>query len=94
MDNLKPAQLVAECIGTFMLQAVFTVRHGDPVAMGATLAAMSYFAGPITGGLFNPALTISGLRDGADVMKLVATVFAQVIGAFAASQYIKRYAFA
>ena len=94
MDNIKPFHLIAEFIGTFILQAVFSIRHGDPVAMGATLAAMAYFSGPISGGYLNPALSISGLRTNSDTVALASTVAAQVAGAMCADAYVRNYAFA
>ena len=93
MDNVKPFHLFSEFLGTFMLQAVYLVRHGDPLAMGFTLAAMAFFSGPISGAYLNPALTLSGLRTNTSTGALIATVAAQVAGAMCADAYVRNYAF-
>src|ERR1700686_5198554 len=62
-------KLVVELIGTFFL--VFTVgasvRSGSslaPLAIGAILMVMIYAGGHISGGHYNPAVTIAALTRG------------------------------
>src|SRR6478609_3568416 len=67
--NLATRKLVVEFIGTFFL--VFTVgasvRTGTslaPLAIGAALMVMVYAGGHISGGHYNPAVTIAALVRG------------------------------
>src|ERR1700745_3207241 len=91
--NRTTRKLVVEFIGTFFL--VFTVgasvRTGTslaPLAIGAALMVMVYAGGHISGGHFNPAVTIAALvrgridaRDavGYWVAQLVAGVLAALV---------------
>jgi len=67
--HLTSRKLLVELIGTFLL--VFTVgasaRSGSslaPVAIGAVLMVMIYAGGHISGGHFNPAVTLAVLVRG------------------------------
>ena len=67
--HLTSRKLLVELIGTFFL--VFTVgasvRSGNslaPVAIGAVLMVMIYAGGHISGGHFNPAVTLAALVRG------------------------------
>jgi aquaporin Z len=51
-----PALLV-EFLGTFIFLYVI-VATGNPWAIGATLAVLAYLGGAISGGHFNPAVTV------------------------------------
>src|SRR6476659_7786324 len=68
---IKPRALVVEFIGTFFL--VFTVGMvvidpgaGDlaPIAIGSVLAVMIFAGGHISGGHYNPAVTLGVLLRG------------------------------
>lgn len=88
--------MVAEFLGTFMLVfvilnvAVAKTTEGNPFygfAIGATVLAMAYAVGGISGGAFNPAVTtgliISGLMQGQDIW---IHLLGQVLAAVAAAQ--------
>eukprot|EP00416_Gambierdiscus_australes_P014653 CAMPEP_0171071676 /NCGR_PEP_ID=MMETSP0766_2-20121228/10447_1 /TAXON_ID=439317 /ORGANISM="Gambierdiscus australes, Strain CAWD 149" /LENGTH=617 /DNA_ID=CAMNT_0011528225 /DNA_START=70 /DNA_END=1923 /DNA_ORIENTATION=+ len=93
LESLEPrehrleaaAPFVAEFVGTFML--VFTVGvcciAGDPVwnftAIGAMLMVMIYGLGPISGGHFNPAVSLACVITGKmPVVKAAGYVLVQV----------------
>jgi len=63
MDTLK--QGVAEFIGTFILVGVVVFTGNNTTAAAFTLAALVYFFQPISGGVFNPAVSLAlSLRKG------------------------------
>lgn len=79
MDNWR-AYLV-ELIGTFFL--VLTVAlAGNPIAVGAIIAAMVYMGGHISGAHLNPAVTLAvWLRGGRiDPKNALIYMFSQVLG--------------
>ncbi|MBI4354034.1 MAG: aquaporin [Candidatus Omnitrophica bacterium] len=86
-------KLLVEGIGTFFLVLVIGLTAmapgagaTAPLAIGAVLAAMVYAGGPISGGHYNPAVTLAvwlrGACKAADVPGYVAV---QVLGASAAA---------
>ena len=93
-------KLLAELIGTFWLvfggcgSAVFAAAFPDvgigllgvALAFGLTVLTMAYAVGPISGGHFNPAVTL-GLWAGGrfDLKDVPGYVIAQVLGAILAS---------
>ena len=54
---LNPIAIITEFIGTFIFLFVI-VATGNPWAIGATLAVLAYLGGAISGGHFNPAVTV------------------------------------
>lgn len=82
---------VTEFIGTFFLALTvgMTVTSGTafaPLAIGSSLMIMVYMGGPISGGHFNPAVSLAVFLRGKLPGKEVAPYMAaQVLGAFVAS---------
>jgi aquaporin Z len=76
---------ITEFIGTFFL--VLTVAlTGNPLAIGAVLMVMIFMGGKISGGHFNPAVTLGVLiRGKIDMKDSVMYWIFQFIGAFAAA---------
>lgn len=58
--NILP--VLVEFLGTFIFLSVI-VATGNPWAIGATLAVLAFLAGSISGGHFNPAVTIMTLYN-------------------------------
>jgi aquaporin Z len=92
MSTSKLARLFAELLGTFTLAAVtiaVSKNYGNPlfttISAAATLAALMSLLGPVSGGNFNPAITLGlfSIRK----IKLVETILyvaMQAIGAILA----------
>lgn len=78
-------RLVMECIGTFFLTAVAAFT-GHPLAIGMVLMAMVYCGSHISGGHFNPAVSLAiYLRGLLSAQYLGLYALAQSIGATAAA---------
>ena len=82
MNNIS-AYLV-EFIGTFIFMYVI-ITTGEAIPIAVTLAAMIYFGGKISGGAFNPAVTIMlFLNKKIDRMSLLFYLGLQFLAAFLA----------
>ncbi len=79
---------VMEFIGTFFL--VFAVGlTGNPLAIGLMLAVMLYAGAHISGGHYNPAVTLAvWLRGKLDAKEVAPYWLSQIAGAFAAALII------
>jgi aquaporin Z len=78
-------QNIVEFIGTFFLVLVITMS-GNPIAIGAILAAMIYMGGYISGGHYNPAVTLAvWLRGKMDRNEALRYMGFQVLGGLAAA---------
>src|SRR4029079_8805887 len=102
---MNPRAWIAEALGTFVLVGIGSLAavSATGVAQGAQvfvlicvpfgfglglLAAITLF-GHVSGGHFNPAVTLAALFDGrVDLVNAIAYAIAQVIGAVAASLMI------
>lgn len=77
-------EFFTEFIGTFIFLGVI-LKTGDPLAIGIALASVIYFGGKVSGGNFNPAVSFMMLLSNKmDIIKFVAFVIAQLLGAIAA----------
>lgn len=93
MDKRKVAALLAEFIGTFTLVLVVlnVSRYGLPLftalAAGITVVTFTSVVGRISGGHFNPAITLGlfSLRK-VSFVRTISYLVAQVVGALAAWQ--------
>src|SRR3981189_946636 len=92
MDISLFRKVVVEFIGTFFLVYVVgcvslqeQVLLG-PLAIGASLMVMIFAGGHISGGHYNPAVTLGvWIRGACSTVQASFYLFAQVIGAIAAS---------
>jgi glycerol uptake facilitator-like aquaporin len=70
--------VLVEFLGTFIFLSVI-VATGNPWAIGATLAVLAFLGGAISGGHFNPAVTVMTLYNrGIAGDNAVAYIVAQV----------------
>jgi aquaporin Z len=77
-------EFFTEFIGTFIFLGVI-LKTGDPLAIGIALASVIYFGGKVSGGNFNPAVSFMMLLSNKmDILKFIAFVIAQLLGASAA----------
>ena len=80
--------LGTELVGAFIFIAVimqFAGKPTGPVAIGVALTAMVFFGGAISGGHYNPAVSLAMyLSDKIDLATLGGYVVAQCIGGFGA----------
>ena len=82
--------IVVEFIGTFFFLYVI-LATGNFLAIGTALALAIYLGGPISGGNFNPAVTIMLIAAKRQSMKTAAPyIAAQVAGGLAALLLYKK----
>lgn len=75
---------LVEFVGTFFFLFVI-IAIGNPLAIGAALTLVVYLGGKISGGDFNPAVTIMmALAKKMPVYDIVPYFIAQIAGALAA----------
>lgn len=80
---------VVEFLGTLLLVFVI-LSTGNYLAIGAALAVAVLLGGPISGGSFNPAVTVSLLAAGKLASNdVVPYIVAEVAGGLAALQLYK-----
>lgn len=72
---------LVEALGTFIFLSVI-VSVGKPIPIAIALAAVIFFGGEISGGHFNPAVSVMMfLKKAITMPTLVGYVTAQVLGA-------------
>jgi aquaporin Z len=83
-------ELLIEYVGTVFFLYVI-IATGNPLAIGAALAFAAYIGGPISGGNFNPAVTVlmtlSGKQNPA---LLVPYIIVQILAALTVFELYKR----
>lgn len=80
---------LVELIGTFIFLSVILIT-GEAIPIGLTLAAMIYWGGKISGGAFNPAVTLAlYLNKKLNTVQLAGYMIAQFIGAILAFYFFK-----
>lgn len=76
--------VLIEFIGTLFFLYVI-LATGSPIAIGSALALAIYIGGPISGGNFNPAVTIMMISANKQSMDMALPyILAQIAGGFAA----------
>ncbi len=79
---------ITEFIGTFFLVLTIGMAEGNlkPLAIGVSLMCMIFMGGHISGGHFNPAVTLAVLMRGrCNIGDAIAYMVSQVAGALAAA---------
>jgi aquaporin Z len=86
-------KFLVEFLGTLFF--LFTIiSTGHPLAIGASLALAIYLGGKISGGNFNPAVSVMMVAAGKlPKQDLIGYILAQVLGGLAALQLYKRFKF-
>jgi aquaporin Z len=83
-------KLVVEFLGTLLLSFVIFSTGGNYVAIGVALAIAILLGGPISGGAYNPALTIAMFyAKKLQVKDLVPYIIAQIAGGVAGYEIFK-----
>lgn len=83
--------LLVEFLGTHLLTHVI-LRTGLWWAIGATLAALAYLGGPISGGSYNPAVTVALVAaKKLKASKMLPYILMEVLGALSAFQLLKMF---
>ena len=81
-------KVLVELIGTFIFLSVIRTTNGDPIAVGVALIAAIFFGGKVSGGHFNPAVTVMQTVDGKlSLIEAIPYIISQVIGGLAALRY-------
>jgi len=87
---MNPLAILVEALGTFVFISVI-VATLNPWAIGATLAILIFLVGGISGGHFNPAVTVATLWNrGIATDNAVAYIVAQVAAGIAAVTVFNR----
>jgi glycerol uptake facilitator-like aquaporin len=83
-------KILVEFLGTLFFLYVI-IATGNALAIGAALAIAIMIGGPISGGNFNPAVTIMMAVSGKEPMSdVIPYILAQVAGGLAAFELHKR----
>jgi aquaporin Z len=79
-----------EFLGTFIFISVI-LSTGQPIPIAVTLLAVMYFGGSISGGHFNPAVSVAMVWEGA-ILRHEGSLYilAQLAGAFAAYMFVNK----
>ena len=84
---LDIVQYLVEFIGTFIFLSVI-LAVGQPIPIVVGLLAAIYFGGAISGGHFNPAVSIMMfMKNNLTLEKLPFYIIAQVLGGLSALQF-------
>jgi aquaporin Z len=80
-------KIVTEFIGTFIFLSVI-LTTGDPLAIGLALAVSIYFGAKVSGGHFNPAVSIMMyVKKSINENELLCYVLSQIFGGIFALQF-------
>jgi aquaporin Z len=77
-------EAIVEFIGTFIFLFII-LQQGQPIPIAVGLLAAIYAFGTISGGHFNPAVTIMmGAKGGMPTTKSMVYIFSQILGGLVA----------
>ncbi len=80
-----------EFLGTFVFLTVI-LSTSNPIAIAVTLLAMIYFGGELSGGHFNPAVSIMFATKGQlSITDTIIYILAQVLGGLCAYFFVYKY---
>ena len=83
-------EYIVEYLGTVFFLYVVVVTQ-NPFAIGAALAMAIYLGGPISGGNYNPAITLVKILTGSEPSSVLAPyIIAQLAAVFTVYQIHKR----
>lgn len=83
-------ELLIEYVGSVFFFYVI-IATGNPLAIGAALAMVAYLGGPISGGNYNPAVTLMMVLSGKQQVNTVFTyMIVQFLAAFTVAELYKR----
>jgi aquaporin Z len=83
-------ELVIEYVGTVFFLYVI-IATGNPLAIGAALSLAAYIGGPISGGNYNPAVTLLMVLAGKQKMDTLFTyILVQLAAAVTVLELYKR----
>jgi aquaporin Z len=83
-------ELLIEYVGSVFFFYVI-IATGNPLAIGAALAIAAYLGGPISGGNYNPAVTLLMVLSGKQQMNTLFTyMIAQFLAAITVMELYKR----
>ena len=82
---------LVEFLGTMFLSFIIFAT-GNYLAIGAALAVIALLGGPVSGGSFNPAITLA-LYNSGKLMKsdIVPYIIVEILGALAAFYAFKKF---
>ena len=82
---------LVEFLGTMFL-AFIIFATGNYLAIGAAIAIIVFLGGPISGGAFNPAVTLALYHSGKLMKKdIVPYIIVEILGALAGFEAYKRF---
>jgi len=81
---------LVEFLGTMFLMFII-LATGNYLAIGAALAVIAFLGGPVSGGSYNPAVTLALYHSG-KLMKsdIVPYIIVEILGALAGFEAYKR----
>ena len=83
-------ELLIEYVGSVFFFYVI-IATGNPLAIGAALAMVAYLGGPISGGNYNPAVTLMMVLSGKQQFNTLFTyMIVQFLAAFTVAEIYKR----
>jgi len=82
-------KIICEFVGTFIFLSVI-LATGDPLAIGLALAVSVYFGIKVSGGHFNPAVSVMMyFKKAINDKELVCYIISQVLGGLVALNFFK-----
>lgn len=82
---------LVEAVGTYFLMLAILLT-GNWLVIGLTLAVVILIGGPLSGGSFNPAVTLAlHCAHKLPMRQVLPYIVAEVIGALAAVEVVKRF---